>query len=87
MIYNVVVIFWQQGKSNEYSVRCNNSINISIYVEKYVGCFADSCKLATGECLICNRKNLKLLFCAGIALAVGVRIYIFHLMSHLSGAT
>ena len=28
--------------------------------------------------LTCSRKNFKLLFCAGIALAVGVRIYIFH---------
>ena len=26
---------------------------------------------------VCSRKNLKLLFCAGIALAAGVRIYIF----------
>ena len=28
----------------------------------------------------CSRKNLKLLFCVGIALAVGVWIYIFHPM-------
>ena len=29
---------------------------------------------------MCSRKNFKLWFCVGIALAVGVRIYIFHPM-------
>ena len=33
--------------------------------------------LCNGNECIAERKNFKLLFCAGIALAVGVRIYIF----------
>ena len=32
------------------------------------------------ETKLCSRKNFKLLFCAGIALAVGVRIHIFRPM-------
>ena len=37
------------------------------------------CKNSISQ-LVCSRKNFKLLFCAGIAMAVGVRIYIFRQM-------